>query len=56
MDDQPKSSDKMTLRIAPDVRRSLEQWAEENLSTMTAELNLSVRLRARAERQEGAAR
>jgi len=42
--------DKMTVRVAPDVRRALEQWAERNLSTMTAELNASVRLRAAQER------
>jgi hypothetical protein len=46
--DQSKS-DKITLRIAPDVRRSLELWAHENLSTMTAELNRSIRLRAAQE-------
>jgi hypothetical protein len=27
-------SGKMTLRVAPDVRRALETWAEQNLSTM----------------------
>jgi 23S rRNA G2445 N2-methylase RlmL len=49
--DQSKS-DKITLRIAPDVRRSLERWAHENLSTMTAELNRSIRLRAAQEARE----
>jgi hypothetical protein len=53
--DQTKS-DKITLRVAPDVRRSLEQWARDNLSTMTAELNRSVRLRAANEQQEGSTR
>ena len=48
--DHPQS-DKITLRVAPDVRRALEQWAQDNLSTMTAELNRSVRLRARMEAQ-----
>ena len=51
--DQPKS-DKITLRVAADVRRSLEQWAHDNLSTMTAELNRSVRLRAANEQREKA--
>jgi hypothetical protein len=40
----------LTARIAPDVRAALERWAERNLSTMTAELNASVRLRAAQER------
>jgi len=44
-------SDKITLRIAPDVRAALEQWAEANLSTMTAELNRSVRFRAQQVRK-----
>jgi hypothetical protein len=42
----------MTMRVAPDVRRALENWAEDNLSTMTAELNRSVRERAQRERME----
>jgi hypothetical protein len=46
--------DKMTVRIAVDVRRSLEQWAQANLSTMTAELNAAVRLRAAQEHRERA--
>ena len=44
-------TDKMTVRVAPDVRRALETWAEINLSTMTAELNRSVRLRAAQDRR-----
>ena len=49
--DQPE---KMTLRVAPDVRRQLEEWAAHNISTMTAEINRSVRYRAAVEQQEKA--
>jgi hypothetical protein len=42
--------DKMTIRVAADVRRALEAWAEQNISTMTAEFNRSVRERAQRER------
>lgn len=48
--------EKMTLRVAPDVRRQLEEWADYNVSTMTAEINRSVRFRAHQERQEESAR
>jgi hypothetical protein len=44
--------DKMTLRVAPDVRRQLEEWASHNVSTMTAEINASVRFRAQREKAE----
>jgi hypothetical protein len=45
---------KMTMRLAIDVRRAIEQWAEDNLSTMTCELNRSVRERVQRERWERA--
>jgi hypothetical protein len=45
--------EKMTIRVAADVRRSLEQWAHVNLSNMTTELNRAVRERAQRERAEG---
>ena len=45
---------KMTMRLALDVRRAIEQWAEDNLSTMTCELNRSVRERVQRERWERA--
>jgi hypothetical protein len=40
----------MTLRVEPDVRRALERWAEQNVSTMTAEFNRCVRECVRRER------
>jgi hypothetical protein len=48
---------KMTLRVAPDVRRALETWAEQNLSTMTTEVNRCIRecMRRERERAESAA-
>jgi hypothetical protein len=48
--DKTKHPIKMTLRVADDVRRNLEIWAEQHLSTMTTELNRSVRERAQRER------
>lgn len=48
---QSQSAKMMTLRVAPDVRRALETWAEENVSTMTAEFNRCVRECARRERE-----
>jgi len=46
--------EKMTLRVAPDVRRQLEDWAAHNVSTMTAEVNRSVRYRAEQQEKAGA--
>lgn len=50
---------KMTLRVAPDVRRALETWATQNLSTVTTEMNrcISIRecIRRAGERAERAA-
>ena len=43
-----------TLKIATDVREKLQEWARYNLSSMTAELNRSVR--ERAEREGGGRR
>lgn len=40
-----------TLKIATDVREKLQEWARYNLSSMTAELNRSVRERAEREQQ-----
>jgi hypothetical protein len=50
-------SGKMTLRVAPDVRRALETWAQQNLSTMTTEVNRCIRecMRRERERAESAA-
>jgi hypothetical protein len=45
-------SRKMTLRVADDVRHTLEKWAQENLSTMTHELNACIREKAQLERWE----
>jgi hypothetical protein len=47
---QSQSDKMMTLRVAPDVRRALETWAEQNLSTMTAEFNRCVWEAVRRER------
>ena len=44
-----------TLKIATDVREKLQEWAQYNLSSMTAELNRSVRERAAREKREKAA-
>ena len=52
-DSAHESPMKMTLRVAPDLRRALERWAKDNLSTMTAEINASIRLRMNLERQQG---
>ena len=43
-----------TLKIATDVREKLQEWAQYNLSSMTAELNRSVRERAEREKREKA--
>jgi hypothetical protein len=48
-------SGKMTLRVAPDVLRALETWAEQNLSTMTTEVNRCIRECMQRERAESAA-
>ena len=45
-----------TLKIATDVREKLQEWARYNLSSMTAELNRSVRERAEREQQAEKAR
>jgi hypothetical protein len=45
-------SSKTSVRLANDVRAALETWAEYNLSSLTAELNKSVRQRMQAERKE----
>jgi hypothetical protein len=46
---------KITVRIAGDCRKSLETWAEQNISTMQAELSRAIRERAQRERAQGAA-
>lgn len=44
----------MTLRIAADARDALERWADQNLTTLTAEVTRSIRERAQRERWERA--
>ena len=46
----------MTLKVASDVREKLKEWARDNISSMTAELNRSVRERAEREKREAATR
>ena len=41
----------LNARIAADVREQLERWAAQNVSSMTTEVNRSVRERAAAERE-----
>jgi hypothetical protein len=43
---------KMTLTVTADVRRQLETWAQQNLTSLSAEMLRAVRFRARAERAE----
>jgi hypothetical protein len=40
-----------TIKLAADVRAKLAEWSQHNLSSMTAELNRSVRERAEREQQ-----
>jgi hypothetical protein len=46
------SDSKTTVRLAPDVRHSLEQWAEKYVSNLTVEINRSIRERAARERKQ----
>ncbi len=48
-------SEKMTFRVAPDVRDQLDKWAKERVSNMTTELNRVVRELAAREAREKAA-
>jgi hypothetical protein len=41
---------KITLTITEDVRRQLETWAQQNMTSLSAEMLRAVRFRARAER------
>jgi hypothetical protein len=41
-----------TVKLADDVRAKLAEWARTNISSMTAELNRSVRERAERERNK----
>ncbi|WP_164937272.1 hypothetical protein [Bradyrhizobium vignae] len=41
----------LTVKIAADVKRKLQEWAARNLSSMTTELNRSIRERAEREQQ-----
>jgi hypothetical protein len=43
------STSKITLTITDDARAQLERWAQENLTSLSAEMTRSVRLRARME-------
>jgi hypothetical protein len=43
-----------TIKLAADVRAKLAEWSQHNLSSMTAELNRSVRERAEREREKAA--
>ncbi len=48
---------KMTsVKLAEDVHQALAAWATENLSSMCAELNRSVRERAQREQADRAGR
>jgi hypothetical protein len=42
----------MTMKAPIDVRQKLEQWATDNLTSMTAEVIRSVRERAEREREK----
>jgi hypothetical protein len=52
MGDSHHPSSKTSVRIANDVRAALERWAEYDLSSVTAELNRSIRERAARERKQ----
>ncbi|QPF88616.1 hypothetical protein [Bradyrhizobium commune] len=41
---------KTTLAIPADVREALERWAQQNLTSMTAEIARAVRERAQREK------
>jgi hypothetical protein len=42
----------MNVKMPADVRRKLEQWATDNVSSMTAEVVRSVRFRAEREQEQ----
>jgi hypothetical protein len=46
---------KITLTITDDVKLQLETWAQENMTSLSAEMLRAVRFRARAERKTAAA-
>jgi hypothetical protein len=45
---------KITLTITEDVWRQLETWAQQNMTSLSAEMLRAVRFRAHAERAEAA--
>jgi hypothetical protein len=46
------SGDTITVRVAADVRKTLEDWAAANLSNMTTEVNRVVRAYAAKEKEQ----
>lgn len=42
----------LTVKVASDVKQKLQEWAARNLSSMTAELNRSIRERAEREQRQ----
>jgi hypothetical protein len=42
----------INVKVPPDVRKKLEEWAADNLTSMTAEFIRSARERATREAQE----
>lgn len=51
---QAQDTSMLTIKVASDVRQKLQEWAARNLSSMTTELNRSVRERAEREQAEKA--
>jgi hypothetical protein len=49
------STSKITRTITDDARAQLECWAQENLTSLSAEMTRSVRFRAQAEHKAKAA-
>ena len=49
---QSQDTSMLTVKVAADVRKRLQEWAADNLSSMTTEFNWSVRERAAREQAE----
>lgn len=49
---QAQDTSMLTVKVASDVKQKLQEWAARNLSSMTTELNRSVRERAEREQAE----
>jgi hypothetical protein len=50
-----KGTRKITLTTTDDAIQHLEQWARDNLTSLSAEMVRAVRFRAASEREEHAA-